>query len=205
MKQELTDRQMQVLGYVRECVRANGFAPSSREIMARFGFASPRAVTDHLNAIEAKGHITRSSGKARNIRLAHPAGGIPILGVAPAGRPLEAVEERMGTLDVNSMFGTPDSLFAVEVKGDSMSEAGILNGDYAVVRKQPSVPNGAIALAYLDGEATIKTFRKTAYGYRLEPRNPAYHPIEITSATRNFVIGGLVVGVVRRMDLRQGR
>lgn len=199
MKQPLKKRQQEVLAYLRDCIRNGGTPPSAREMMAHFGFKSPRAVTDHLDTLERKGYINRPNRNARNIRLNDPISGIPILGTAPAGNPTEAVEDQVGTLDIDTLFGRTDDLFAVQAKGESMKDAGILDGDYVVVRKQPHVPSGAIAVAYLDGQATIKRFRKTVSGYRLEPANRTFRPIEVTNEKSNFNIGGLVVGVVRRV------
>jgi repressor LexA len=199
MKQPLKKRQQEVLAYLRDCIRNGGTPPSAREMMAHFGFKSPRAVTDHLDTLEWKGYINRPNRNARNIRLNDPICGIPILGTAPAGHPTEAVEDHVGTLDIDTLFGRTDDLFAVQAKGESMKDAGILNGDYVVVRKQPHVPSGAIAVAYLNGQATIKRFRKTVSGYCLEPANRTFRPIEITNEKSNFNIGGLVVGVIRRV------
>jgi repressor LexA len=199
MKQPLKKRQQEVLSYLRDCIRNGGTPPSAREMMSHFGFKSPRAVTDHLDTLERKGYINRPNRNARNIRLNDPISGIPILGTAPAGNPTEAVEDHIGTLDIDTLFGRTDDLFAVQAKGESMKDAGILNGDYVVVRKQPHVPSGAIAVAYLDGQATIKRFKKTVAGYRLEPANRTFRPIEVTNEKSNFNIGGLVVGVVRRV------
>lgn len=199
MKEPLKKRQQEVLAYLRDCIRNGGTPPSAREMMAHFGFKSPRAVTDHLNTLERKGYITRPNRNARNIRLNEPISGIPILGTAPAGHPTEAIEDRLGTLDIDTLFGKQDDLFAVQAKGESMKDAGILDGDYVVVRKQPHVPSGAIAVAYLNGQATIKRFRKTVSGYRLEPANRTFQPIDITNEKSNFNIGGLVVGVIRRV------
>lgn len=201
MKQPLKKRQQEVLAYIRDCIRDGGTPPSSRELMAHFGFKSPRAVTDHLNTLERKGYINRPNRNARNIRLSDPVSGIPILGAAPAGHPTEAVEDRIGTLDIDSLFGRQDDIFALRAKGESMKDAGILDGDYVVVRKQPRVPSGAIAVAYLDGEATIKRVRKTPAGYCLEPANSAFQPIYIDRWTENFAIGGSVVGVIRRINI----
>ena len=199
MKQPLKKRQQEVLAYLRDCIRNGGTPPSAREMMSHFGFKSPRAVTDHLDTLERKGYINRPNRNARNIRLNDPISGIPILGTAPAGHPTEAVEDHVGTLDIDTLFGRTDDLFAVQAKGESMKDAGILNGDYVVVRKQPHVPSGAIAVAYLDGQATIKRFKKTVAGYRLEPANRTFRPIEVTNEKSNFNIGGLVVGVIRRV------
>jgi repressor LexA len=201
MQQPLKKRQQEVLAYIRDCIRNGGTPPSSREMMAHFGFSSPRAVTDHLNTLERKGYINRPNRNARNIRLNDPVSGIPILGAAPAGPPAEAVEDRVGTLDVDTLFGRDDNLFALQAKGESMRDAGILDGDYVIVRKQPRVQSGAIAVAYLDGQVTIKRVRKTPAGYCLEPANSAFQPIYIDRWTENFAIGGPVIGVIRKLRL----
>ncbi len=155
-------------------------------------------------ALERKGYVRRVSGQSRNLRLAVPAGGVPIVGAVAAGQPILAVENVVGQLTMDQAFGRGE-LFAVRVHGDSMQDSGILDGDYAVVRRQPDVADGTVVVAYLDGEATVKRLRRTRNGYRLEPANRAFRPIEVPrpppgeeSAT-DFRIAGPVVGVVRTM------
>ena len=193
----LTPRQIQVLDYIRHRI-ASGGVPTVREIAAHFGFASPKAISDHLSALERKGCLHRDPGRARNIRLAESVTGVPILGCVPAGTPVTAFENLTGRLCLPDLFPEPDH-FALQVKGASMRDAGILDGDYVIVRLQPQVPDNTIVVAYLDGEATVKRLRRTRHGYRLMPENPAFKPIEVTDTTRDFRIAGPVVGLVRTL------
>ena len=172
-----------------------------REIQEYFNFASPRAITDHLNALERKGYIEREPGKSRSISIPDDVRGIPIIGKAAAGHPVLAEENIEETLDVESMFDADqDNLYAVSVQGDSMIEAGILDGDYVIVRRGANFENGAVALAFVDGEATIKHIYKTRGGFKLKPANPTYTDVEVSKAkTADFSILGPVVGVVRSL------
>lgn len=200
----LTDRQREVLEFIRREMKEHSRPPTAREICRRFGFASPRAATQHLLALERKGYLTRRLGESRNLVLEHSVAGVPIVGDVAAGRPILAIENVTGSLDLETAFGRGE-LFAVRVKGDSMIQCGILSGDYVVVRRQPNVLNGTIAVAYLHGEATVKRIYKTRAGYRLKAENDSFAPIEITGShsttgdepTPDFRIAGPVVGVVR--------
>ncbi len=202
----LTERQAEILRFIRDEIQARGCPPTVREIARRFGFASPHAVTDHLNTLTRKGYILRAGRHtARGIRLAGGVPtGIPLVGRVAAGTPLEAVENVEGHLDIPGHFGSGE-LFAVRVQGDSMRDAGILEGDCAVVRRQPRVENGAIGVALLDGAATVKYIFQTDRGYRLEPANPAYRPIDITPDDHpEFSIAGPVIGLVRTLNRGRG-
>ena len=194
----LTDRQRAVLEFIEEVVRDSGYPPTVREIGRRFRIASPRGVSDHLEALERKGYIERAAGKSRGLRLLKKLSGVPIVGSVAAGSPILAVENTEGELDVADLFGT-DDVFAVRVQGDSMVDCGIFDGDYAVVRRADRVDNGAVAVAYIDGEATVKRVFRTRSGFRLQPENETIQPIEVDESTPDFRIGGLVIGVVRRM------
>ena len=204
MNTRLTERQRQVLEFIRREIATQGRPPTAREIARECGFASPRGATFHILTLERKGCLRRIPGQARNLRLAVPAGGVPIVGVVAAGQPILAVENVTGSLDLGLAFGRGE-LFAVRVKGESMVKCGILNGDYVVVRRQPDVLNGTIAVAYLNGEATVKRIYKTRSGYRLKAENDAFAPMDIKGShsqaedepTPDFRIAGPVVGVVR--------
>jgi len=197
----LTDRQKKILDYIQEQTRKDSRPPTVREIGAKFSIASPKGVTDHLDALESKGHLERTPGKSRGLRLVHNEAGIPIVGAVAAGTPIAAIENIEGTLDLQTMFGAQD-LFAVRVKGHSMSGCGIVDGDYVVVRNRPTVENGTIAVAYIDGEATVKRFQTTATGYRLLPENQAFDPIEVDADCPGFSLAGPVVGVLRSYRVR---
>ena len=197
----LTDRQRQVFNYVRRMIRKNAIPPTVREIQEYFNFASPRAITDHLNALERKGYIEREAGKSRSISIPEDVRGIPIIGKAAAGHPVLAEENISDTLDVETMFSDDqDNLYAVSVQGDSMIESGILDGDYVIVRKGANFENGAVALAFVEGEATIKHIFKTKTGFRLKPANVKYTEVKVDkNKVADFSIMGPVVGVVRSM------
>lgn len=197
----VTGRQGAILQFIQETTAADGRPPTIREIARHFGFASPKAASDHVSALERKGHLKRTPGhSARSIQLTCRApAGVPLLGRVAAGIPIEAVENYDGHIDVNGQFAGHDH-FAVRVKGDSMRDAGILDGDCAIIQARPTVPEGAIGVALIDGEATVKRIYKTSDGYRLQPANDAYKPIEIDADSGvEFRIAGPVVGIVRTM------
>ena len=197
--QPLTEKQGKILEFIRDQVTTHGRPPTAREICSRFGFKSPRAATNHLNALEQKGHLRRDPRQARNLVLTDSAAGIPIVGRVAAGQPILAIENRDGVLDVAVAFGPRNDLFAVRVQGQSMRDAGIMDGDYVVVRQSPVVENGQIGVAYLEGEATVKRIVRTEAGYRLQPENPAFQPILVENPQADFRLAGPVVGLVRRM------
>ena len=141
----LTDRQRAILEFLREYAREFGRPPAIREIARRFGIASPKGVSDHLQALERKGYIRRVKGLARGLELMHEPAGIPIVGRVAAGLPITAEENIEGSLDVGSVFGR-GSFFAVRVVGESMRDAGIHNGDFVIVKAEGSVEEGAIAV-----------------------------------------------------------
>ncbi|MDA0578766.1 MAG: transcriptional repressor LexA [Verrucomicrobia bacterium] len=193
----ITERQREILAFIEETIRLRALAPTIREICDHFGFASPRAAQEHLRTLVRKGLITKEPGKARALRVLHPSDGIPIVGDVAAGTPIMAIENARGNLDFKDLFGAGE-LFAVLVHGESMTGCGILDGDYVIVRSQPTVEDGAIAVAYLDGEATVKRFRRTRGGYCLQPENPAYPPIIVRESNTDFRLAGPVVGVIRQ-------
>jgi|APCry1669192010_1035390.scaffolds.fasta_scaffold07491_3 repressor LexA len=190
---ELTDRQHQILSYLRETVSARGTVPTVREIMKRFGFSSPATVTGHLDLLEKKGALRREEGRSRNIVLedagdsfaslgkgsrhdGSPLVGIPLLGMIPAGIPEGVVQE-----EGRSLLLDPDAVpcvkggksFALEVKGDSMIGAGILEGDQ-VILEQVAPRNGDIVAALIDGEVTLKRFHIQGGEPFLRAENPLY-------------------------------
>jgi len=200
----LTERQQSILDFIRREVAERGRPPTAREVCRQFGFASPRGATVHLHALERKGYLQRTPGESRNIQVTRAAAGIPIVGDVAAGHPILAIENIAGSLDLDSAFGRGE-LFAVRVRGESMLKCGILPGDYVIVRRQTDVRSGTIAVAYLNGEATVKRVLKTRSGYRLHPENDAYDPIDVVfplsgaddGPAPDFHIAGPVVGVVR--------
>lgn len=197
---ELTTKQQQIFDYILNSLRNYGSIPTVREIANEFGFASTNAVNCHLDALTKKGYINRRPGLARNIEIAPdyltPERGVPIVGRVAAGKPIDAIENLEGYLDLDSIY-EPGLHYALRVAGDSMIDAGLWDGDYAIVRQQPRVESGQIGVAIIDGEATVKRFRWLADGgLQLIPENKMYEPFMIDPESE-FSIGGRVVGMHR--------
>lgn len=197
---ELTGRQQEIFDYILNSLREEGVIPSVREICDAFGFASTNAVNSHLDALVRKGYISRRSGQARNIEIAPdflmPERGVPIVGKVAAGRPIDALENLDGYLDLDAIYSRGEH-YALRVRGDSMLDAGIWDGDYAIVRHQSRVESGEIGVAVVDGEATVKRFRwRDDGGLLLLPANENYQPIPV-SPEADLRVAGKVVGVHR--------
>lgn len=201
---DLTDRQQAILDFVTAQVEAQGLPPTLAEIAAAFGFNQTRGAHKHLLALEAKGHLTLLPGKARGIRLqgrnrmrpSKPALLLPILGRVAAGAPIgaDADVERHLLLDRAMFFPTPDYL--LKVKGDSMIDDGIFDGDLIAVHRTNVAENGQIVVARIDGEITVKRFKRSQDKITLLPRNPDYAPI-VVAPDADFAIEGLYCGLVR--------
>jgi repressor LexA len=200
---ELTARQQEVLDFIRRQQQQTGFPPSSREIQAYFGFQSQTAAMNHLRALERKGVINRTPGKARsavdpNIRFLPGFRPIPILGHIPAGMPSEALEWSSSKLGVDlAAFGVESraEVFAVRVQGDSMIGAQIADGDTVILQKR--VPkNGEIVAALIDGESTLKRYLLDHGEPFLKAENPSY-PDLLPAA--ELVIQGVMIGLLRRV------
>lgn len=207
MATELTERQREVLDFIKDFIQREGYPPTVREIGAHFGFA-PRSITDHLRAIEKKGYIRRKSLKPRSIEvLEFSSRGnlvpwfreVPILGQVAAGTPLLAVENIQGSLPVAREWAEGEEAFFLKVKGDSMVGAHILDGDLVLVRRQPWADDGDIVVALMGEEATVKRFYYTENQVELHPENPHMTPIIIRRGDRTLQILGKVIGVFRRL------
>jgi repressor LexA len=191
--ERLTPKQKSVLDFIRERVSAAGLPPTLREIGSHFGFASTGTVRDHLAALARKGYLTLTRQKARAIELDSRVFGIPILGRVQAGEPKLAEQDIEGYLEPYVWAGD-ERLFALKVKGDSMKDAGILEGDTVVVRKQAKAEQGEIVVAIIGDEATVKRFGRKGGRYFLFPANDAFGPIPVT---RETAVLGKVVTVLR--------
>jgi repressor LexA len=201
MVQGLTDRQREILDFIVRWVEEQGFPPTLQEIAGKFRFASVNAVRDHLKALERKGYLRRRAGASRSLTLepaALPPRGRPIVGTVPAGTPIMAEENFEGYLDLNEYFGRGEGTFLLRVRGESMIEAGIHDGDIAVVRYQNEVAGGEIGVAFIDGEATVKRIFPEKGGWRLQPENTSLAPIHVRAGEEEFCIAGKVIGVIRR-------
>jgi repressor LexA len=192
----LTPRQRKVFEFIRSKIFQRGYGPTVRETADAFGIRSPNGVMCHLRALEKKNVIRREPNMSRAIALVDDGPsdtGMPLAGVIAAGKPIEAIEQ-VERIDFRDMFGKP-GLFALEVKGESMIEDQIAEGDFVVVKKQETARDGQIVVALLgDGEATLKRFFREGSRIRLEPANHTMKPIY----ARNVRIMGVVVGVVRK-------
>ena len=194
----LTDIQRLVLKYVQDHLMQDHRPPTVREVMRHFKWNSPQSARKHLLALEEKGYLEREDHTARGLKLAEDSSvgiSIPILGRVAAGMPLLAEENRDGTMVVDPGMGRGGkNLFALVVRGDSMVDAHILPGDKVIVQQTSHAGPGDVVVALLDGEATVKTFRKSGSRIFLEPANPKYDPIPV-SETQDFRVIGKVVGV----------
>ena len=186
-----SNKSQLIVDFVNQFVQENGFAPSVREIGAAVGLRSTASVSYHLQQLQAKGLLLSpgAKGRKRAIVTAQRPGQIPVVGVVTAGMPILALENQEGTI---SWDGDP-SCFALRVRGDSMVNAGILNGDMVVVRPQPSADDGQIVVARIGDEATVKRLRRRDGQIWLMPENDAYSPIDGGEAE----LIGLVKAVVR--------
>jgi repressor LexA len=194
----LTARQSEILDWLHDYIHAMGFAPSARELCAHFRFSSPKAATDHLQALEKKGCIQRQPGKARSISILVPPRGIPLLGEIPAGLPGEATEFLQDNLDCQPKdFGIHDArkAFALKVRGDSMIGRHLVDGDIVILEHRAMPRHGDIVAALLDGEATLKTLVLSGDKAWLKAENPNYPKL--------FPIGSLEIQGVARGVIRK--
>ena len=197
-EETLTDIQRSVLQYVQNHLTEFRRPPTVREVMRHFKWNSPQSARKHLLALEEKGYLEREEHTARGLRVSGASSEgvlIPVLGKVAAGLPLLAEENREGNLVVDpSMARGGRNLFALTVRGDSMINAHILPGDKVIVQQTTHASSGEIVVALIEGEATVKTFRKNSSKVSLEPANPKYQPIVVTQ-NQDFRIIGKVVGV----------
>ncbi|MYA17420.1 MAG: repressor LexA [Gammaproteobacteria bacterium] len=197
MKQ-LTARQTEVLDLVRSHIAETGYPPTRADIARELGFRSANAAEEHLKALARKGALEIVPGTSRGIRLPDD-GALPIVGRVAAGSPILAQEHIEETCNVPADLFRPAADFLLRVEGDSMIDAGILDGDLLAVHKTPDASNGAIVVARIDDEVTVKRLRrKSRTRVVLEAQNEAYDPIEVDLRKENLVIEGLSVGVIRR-------
>ena len=189
----VTEKQLKILRYIEKEIQKTGQAPTYRAIAAEFEFSAIGTVQDHLARLIEHGFLERQEGQSRGIRLPFQSRvtWIPILGSAPAGRPMEAIEDHQGGLALTGHW--KGDHFALKVKGESMRDKGILNGDTVVVRKQNHAEDGEIVVASIDHEATVKTLKKSGNKLRLLPANPDFRPIDLDPSRENQILGKVVV------------
>lgn len=194
-QQTLTDKQRDVLKFIYEQIRGQQLAPTIREIGEHFGFSSTGTVRDYLKALVDKGYIRIQEGKSRAIELVKGAlFQVPVLGKVQAGQPVYAAEDLVGYLSLEPLaFPGPD-VFALRVRGESMKDAGIMDGDFVLIRKQEHAQSGDIVVALIGEEATVKRLARRGNQYFLDPANCDFKPISFTPETS---IIGKVIQVVR--------
>jgi repressor LexA len=201
LTEELTDRQTKILDYIRYVTRVRSYPPSVREIGEAVGLSSSSTVHNHLNQLERRGLIKRDPSKSRTVQLVQDAEvdqqrrnaiPVPVIGNVAAGAPILA-EQNIEDHVLLSPDIAQEGFFLLKVRGDSMINAGILDGDMVLVRPQQEAPVGTIVVALVDGEATVKRFERGNGHVRLVAENPAYEPI----VTTNVSLVGAVRGVIR--------
>ena len=208
MRKPLTSRQQEIFDFIAETIRGNGYPPTIREIMDAFGIASTNGVRTTLAALEKKGYIRRRAMLSRGIELtdfaerdlpgATQLREVPVIGRVAAGEPILATENVEDTLAVDRSFVPSDDVFALRVSGESMRNAGIMDGDYVLARHQQTANQGDIVVAVIGEEATVKRYYLDGPQIRLMPENETFDPILVDPAQDDFRIAGKIVGLMRR-------
>ena len=205
MELELTPNQSKVLDFLKGYVRKKGFPPTLREIAFHFGLRGPRAPQKTLAILERKGYLRKVPGGSRAIEIQGvlPALGrtlsLPIIGRVKAGEPILAIENIEGHLNLDRSLVSSEDVFLLRVQGDSMIEAHIQDGDFALIKPQRDAENGEIVVALIEDEATIKRIFKKRDLIRLEPANPRVEPIVVRKGEKKVTIVGKVVGIFRKI------
>jgi repressor LexA len=204
MKNRITDRQREIYEFIRTSIEGRGIPPTIREIGETFGIRSTNGVEKHLAALERSGFVIRERGKSRGVFLhadgKRPLATVPLLGRVAAGMPVLSPENYDGEVAVDiSLFSlrSPHNLFALKVKGESMIDAHIVDGDTLIVRVQSAAQSGDIVVALVNGESTVKRLFVEKSRVRLQPENSSMKPLNIDRG--DFRIIGRVVGVVRKI------
>ena len=198
---KITAKQQEILTYIKECILKKGYPPAVREICEAVHLKSTSSVHSHLESLEANGYIRRDPTKPRAIEILDDEFAlnrremvqVPIIGTVAAGEPILAQEHIEDYFPIPAEILPNTDTFMLKVKGESMINAGILDGDHVIVQQQSSADNGDMVVALVDDSATVKTFYKEEDHYRLQPQNDAFSPI----ITRQCKILGKVIGLVR--------
>jgi len=193
----LTPRQQQVLALIRAHLEAQGSPPTRAEIAQALGFRSLNAAETHLRALARKGVIELIPGASRGIRLQEIQEGLPVVGQVAAGQPILAEQHIETHYRLDAALFHPPANYLLRVRGMSMREAGILDGDLLAVHRTPEAHNGQIVIARLDDEVTVKRFRRRGHRVSLLPENPDFAPIEVDLREQALEIEGIGVGVIR--------
>jgi repressor LexA len=203
--ENLTDRQSEILRLVRELTEVSGYPPTRAEIAERMGFRSVNAAEQHLRALEKKGAIEISSGASRGLRVRDTRPNarlgrlleLPVVGRVAAGSPMLAEEHLQGRYQVDPNLFTPRADYLLRVRGMSMRDAGILEGDLLAVHRTQEARTGQIVVARLADEVTVKRLRRRGHAVQLVPENPEFEPIELDLRREALTIEGIAVGIIR--------
>lgn len=193
---KLTPRQQEILDFIRNTVEVLGAPPTRAEISSAFGFASPNAAEEHLKALAKKGSIILEPGAARGIRLVEQLG-LPLIGSVAAGSPILAVENVLGRYALDAHLFSPKADFLLRVRGLSMINAGIFDGDLLAVHRTPEARDGQIVVARLQEEVTVKRLRRHGPVVELIAENPDFEPIIVDTRKEEVAIEGIAVGLIR--------
>ncbi|MSP97324.1 MAG: transcriptional repressor LexA [Betaproteobacteria bacterium] len=201
----LTDRQSEILQLIRELTEVSGFPPTRAEIAERMGFRSVNAAEQHLRALEKKGAIDILSGASRGIRVNDTRSGarsgrlmdLPVIGRVAAGSPILAEEHVQGRYQVDPNMFTPRADYLLKVRGLSMRDIGILDGDLLAVHKTNEARTGQVVVARIADEVTVKRLRRRGHTVQLLPENADFEPIELDLRSDDLAIEGIAVGVIR--------
>jgi len=201
----LTERQAEILRLVRELTEVSGFPPTRAEIARSMGFRSVNAAEQHLRALEKKGVLEILSGASRGLRVLDPRPAarlgrlmeLPVIGRVAAGSPILAEAHVQGRFQLDPNLFTPRADYLLKVRGMSMRDAGILDGDLLAVHRSHEARSGQIVVARLADEVTVKRFRRRGNSVQLLPENPAFDPIELDLRQDELAIEGIGVGVIR--------
>lgn len=196
MTTNLTNRQREILDFIRQTLETEGRPPTRAEVCLAFGFRSPNAAESHLRALAAKGAILLEEGRARGIRLTD-GGGLPLIGRVAAGSPLLAIEHIESRHAIDPTLFSPRANYLLRVSGLSMRDAGILDGDLLAVHQTPDARKGQIVVARVHDEVTVKTFTRKGAIVSLLPANPDFSPIVVDTRRDSLTIEGIAVGLIR--------
>ncbi len=201
-KQHLSRKQSRVLEFIKDSIRTQGYPPSVREIGESVGLRSSSTVHGYLQRLQERGYIRRDPSKPRaievldRVREKQEVVEVPLIGQITAGEPILAEENVEDYVPLPLELAPGDNTFLLKVRGDSMMNAGILDGDFVIVRQQPTAQDRDIVAALIEDEATVKTFYREDEGVRLQPENPLYEPIFV----KDLIILGRVIGLFRRLN-----
>jgi repressor LexA len=199
--EELTKRQHEILRMIRDFIADTGFPPTRADICRAMGFNSPNAAEEHLRTLVRKGAIEMLAGASRSIRLLAEETGLPLIGRVAAGSPLLAVENIEMHCQVDAQLFKPRADYLLKVRGLSMRDAGILDGDLLAVHRAQEARSGQVVVARLDDEVTVKRLHRRGNHVQLLPENPDFKIIEVDPRRTAFAIEGIAVGVIRNGTL----